>query len=269
MKNLLTRGLTGIFFVAIIIVSLLDLYGALSLFLLISFLGVFEFYTILKKSGNNPYSIPGLIIAVLVYVIITIPAYFTIPLPIHLFLIPVIIIFCIKLLFSSREHLILSISFTLFPIIYIVIPAALFVKIPLITNTSYNHQILWGFFILLWSYDTFAYLSGITLGKHKLFEKISPQKTWEGLIGGMLISLVSAWLVSKWFIEIKLIHWIILSLIISTVGTIGDLTASKFKRTLNVKDSGSIFPGHGGILDRFDSFLLAAPSVYLYLALIS
>ncbi|MBN1186377.1 MAG: phosphatidate cytidylyltransferase [Bacteroidales bacterium] len=269
MKNLLTRGLTGIFFVAIIIATLLNLYSTLSLFLIISFLGVYEFYTLLKKAGNTPYFIAGLIISIVLFICTSIPNYIPVPFQLYLVIIPLFILFGLKLLFSEREHPITNISITIFPIIYVVLPTALFVRIPLLLGSAYSHQILWGFFILLWSYDTFAYLTGISLGRHKLFERISPKKTWEGLIGGVLFSLISAWLVSKWLQQIGLVHWLVISLIISIIGTLGDLTASMMKRSLNTKDSGTIFPGHGGIIDRFDSFLFAAPSVYLYLAILS
>jgi phosphatidate cytidylyltransferase len=113
--------------------------------------------------------------------------------------------------------------------------------------------------------DTFAYLTGVTFGKHRLFERISPKKSWEGFVGGGLAALLSGYVFSLIIPEISLIQWLIFSEITVVFGTFGDLIESLIKRTVHVKDSGNIIPGHGGLLDRFDSMLLAAPSVFIFL----
>lgn len=120
---------------------------------------------------------------------------------------------------------------------------------------------------MLWASDTGAYLAGRTFGKTKLFERHSPKKTWEGSFGGLIISGLAAFILSRFFPGIETWQWLISSVIIVVFGTYGDLTESMLKRSYHIKDSGNIMPGHGGFLDRFDGLLLAAPLVYLFLLL--
>lgn len=124
-----------------------------------------------------------------------------------------------------------------------------------------------GYFLIIWSNDSFAYFAGRLFGKHKLFERISPNKTWEGFFGGMLAGLLCAYILSCYIDFLSRIDWIIIAFIISIFGTLGDLAESKLKRSLQIKDSGNILPGHGGFLDRFDATLLAAPAVFVYIML--
>ncbi len=131
----------------------------------------------------------------------------------------------------------------------------------------FSPGIIIGFLLLLWANDTGAYLTGITLGRHRLMERISPKKSWEGFFGGLVISVVAAWLLSGWLGVVGTSGWIIISIIISIAGTYGDLTESMLKRSMGVKDSGSVMPGHGGFLDRFDSALISFPLVYLFISI--
>jgi phosphatidate cytidylyltransferase len=133
--------------------------------------------------------------------------------------------------------------------------------------TNFYPGIVVGFFILLWANDTGAYLTGITMGRHRLMERISPKKSWEGFIGGMVIAAAAAWLLSDWFGVLDKKGWIIVSVIITIAGTYGDLVESMLKRSIGVKDSGNVLPGHGGFLDRFDSVIISFPMVYLYILL--
>jgi phosphatidate cytidylyltransferase len=135
-------------------------------------------------------------------------------------------------------------------------------------NSENNARIILGFFILIWSNDTFAYLVGRSVGKTKLFQRISPGKTWEGTVGGVICTQGIAYALSIYFTELEPIHWHVVAVIVSVFGTLGDLVESMFKRSLGVKDSGNILPGHGGILDRFDAVLVAAPFVVAYLSLV-
>jgi phosphatidate cytidylyltransferase len=121
-------------------------------------------------------------------------------------------------------------------------------------------------FILIWSSDTFAYLAGKFFGKHKMMPKISPKKTWEGFVGGVILTVILSFFVEKYFAEMRG-NWIVVGLLVSVFAPIGDLVESKLKRNFGVKDSGNIIPGHGGILDRLDSFLICVPIVYLYFIL--
>ncbi|MES2396611.1 MAG: phosphatidate cytidylyltransferase, partial [Bacteroidota bacterium] len=115
--------------------------------------------------------------------------------------------------------------------------------------------------------DSGAYLVGSAIGKHKLFLRVSPGKTWEGSVGGAIASYGVAYLISGWYTSISRLDWMVIATILIVIGTLGDLVKSIFKRSLNVKDSGTILPGHGGILDRFDSLIMSAPFVFTYLYL--
>lgn len=132
-------------------------------------------------------------------------------------------------------------------------------------NSTFAKLLIMGFFILIWVNDSFAYLVGKTIGKNKLFPKVSPKKTWEGTIGGFIFALIAAYFIAKYETNLSLNQWLILAVVIVVSGSLGDLLESKFKRDAGVKDSGAILPGHGGMLDRLDSLVFAAPFVYLTL----
>jgi phosphatidate cytidylyltransferase len=123
-------------------------------------------------------------------------------------------------------------------------------------------------FILIWSSDTFAYLAGRAFGKRKLAPNISPGKTVEGAIGGLIGTMLIGWILFETFGDYRLLDYLIISAIVFVFGTLGDLLVSRLKRTIGIKDSGSLLPGHGGFLDRFDSILIAGPMVYLYISFI-
>ncbi len=118
---------------------------------------------------------------------------------------------------------------------------------------------------MIWVNDSFAFLVGKNFGKRKLFISVSPKKTQEGFLGGLVFALIAAFIISKFNTDFTVVNWLVIAVIVSVIGTIGDLVESKFKRQANIKDSGTIMPGHGGILDRLDSLLFAAPFVYLYI----
>ena len=136
-------------------------------------------------------------------------------------------------------------------------------------HQTFSPLIILGAFILVWTNDTFAYLVGKNFGKQKLFPSISPKKTVEGFLGGLFFASVASYFIATFTETLSFNHWLILSIIISVFGTLGDLIESKFKRQANVKDSGIIMPGHGGLLDRFDSIIFAAPFIYLFLRIIN
>ena len=154
----------------------------------------------------------------------------------------------------------------LFNLGYIVFPFIFLIKIPFVNNDFKPITII-GIFILIWANDTFAYIIGKTWGKNKLFELVSPKKTIEGFIGGMLFTIIFAFILYKSNFIFNFENWIYIAFIVSIFGTLGDLFESKLKRIAKVKDSGNIMPGHGGLLDRLDSVIYVAPLVYLYLIL--
>jgi phosphatidate cytidylyltransferase len=170
-------------------------------------------------------------------------------------------------LYEKERNPLENISSGVFGILYITLPLSLLNGINLNHSGDFAYLVLC-IFLLIWTNDTFAYLSGLSFGKHKLFERISPKKTWEGFFGGFVAVLVVAWFIFPLLKEMGRIEWIILAAIISISSVFGDFAESLFKRAANLKDSGNIMPGHGGILDRIDSLLFVAPVVYIYLQLI-
>lgn len=149
-------------------------------------------------------------------------------------------------------------------IIYIIIPFAL-LNIVAIHGALFNPVLVLGFVLSVWSYDTLAYFTGSIFGKHKMFEHISPNKTWEGFVGGSAGAVICCFIFSKYSKELSLAEWIGVAAIIIIFGTMGDLLESKFKRSLQLKDSSRILPGHGGFLDRFDAMIMAIPFLFLYI----
>jgi phosphatidate cytidylyltransferase len=173
---------------------------------------------------------------------------------------------CIVFLFDNKNLKVDSFSKFAYLIGYIILPFIIITKIPFGIK-GYNPNILISIFILIWTNDTFAYLVGKSIGKHKLFERISPKKTIEGFLGGIGFALIASYFISKYFLMLpdkNTYIWLIIAVIVGVFGTIGDLVESKFKRISEKKDSGNIMPGHGGILDRLDSVIFVAPIIFLF-----
>ena len=274
MKNLLQRTLTGIVFVSIIIGCISwNKWSTAILFLFFSTLGTIEFYQILKKRELSNNSIYGSVVNVVIYSLMTLAFIDVIHFE-YLFIgIPFLIFLVLMELFSKDDIPYQNISSTLFALFYITLPfsalnylsfnSMIYEKIELSTNWS----LLAGYFIILWTSDSMAYIVGRLIGKHKLFERISPGKTWEGFFGGIVFSVLAGYLFA-YFTDSSMLHWMIMAVIISVFGTLGDLSESLLKRSGDVKDSGTILPGHGGVLDRFDGILFSAPLILAYLLFI-
>jgi phosphatidate cytidylyltransferase len=147
---------------------------------------------------------------------------------------------------------------------YVIFSMAFLVLLPVYKGT-YNPNLMISILVMIWVNDSFAFLVGKNFGKTKLFVSVSPKKTIEGFIGGLVFALIAGYIISTFNKDFTITNWLIIALIVSVIGTIGDLVESKFKRQANIKDSGNIMPGHGGMLDRLDSLLFAAPFVYLYI----
>ena len=163
-----------------------------------------------------------------------------------------------------------NLAFTILGLFYIALPYSLFNFIVFNHfNAEYSFGLLLCLFAFNWTNDTGAYLFGITLGKHRLFERISPKKSWEGAVGGALSVVGIAFLFAHLLPYISLINWIILGLIVCVFGVFGDLVESLLKRSLNIKDSGTLLPGHGGFLDRFDAVIFSTPAFFAYVYVIS
>jgi phosphatidate cytidylyltransferase len=236
----------------------------------------YEYFLIIRNTGLKPQMIAGMVTGAAAYILATLIAAGILPVKFFLILIPLVVISMIAELYRLQDKPFDSLAHTIFSIFYTVLPFSMFpfvafshAGLPSLLpheNIIFSPGIIIGFFILLWANDTGAYLAGITLGKHWLMERISPKKSWEGFIGGTILTVLMAWLLSDWLGVIGTGKWIIVALLIAFAGTFGDLIESMLKRSIGVKDSGTILPGHGGFLDRFDSTLLSFPLVFLFIS---
>ena len=178
-----------------------------------------------------------------------------------------LILIAVITLFKFTKELYFENGKLIFTVIYTVLPFSFALGLPHFStiDNTFTLEVLF-LFILIWSSDTFAYIAGRLLGKHKMAPKISPKKTWEGFAGGVVLTLILSFFIEKFHPELRG-NWIIVGFLIAVFAPLGDLVESQLKRTFGVKDSGNIIPGHGGILDRLDSFIICVPVVYLYFIL--
>lgn len=260
MSNLITRAASGIIYIVIFLAAILfskESYVILTT--IFGLLSVWEF----SKLTNLKSVVPYIFTAFLGYAayakneneLIWIVLLFTLVCSIRL----IFYLYSEKKTYPTHnfEKLDLSVRYIAFSFFFLLL-------IPFTTG-QYNPYIIIGVLILIWINDSFAYLIGKNFGKHKLFEKVSPRKTIEGFFGGLIFSIICAVVLSKYIAVFSILNWIVIAIIVSVFGTLGDLVESKFKRQANVKDSGNIMPGHGGILDRLDSLFFLSPFVYLYI----
>lgn len=273
MSNLITRAITGILFVIVLVGSiLLSPYTFILVFSLVCGFMLVEFYKLMNAhQGVNINVWTNMIGGLLLFLgsavysngwegkICYIPylAYL-----LYLF---------IHELYGKKPEPIRNWAYALLGQIYIALPLSLLNLIAFLDidgTTRYRPLLLLGLFVFIWLNDTGAYVVGSRIGKRRLFERISPKKSWEGFFGGIVFSLAGGFIFSLFMKDISLVHWLVMALIVSIFSTWGDLSESLLKRTIGVKDSGTKLPGHGGFLDRFDSVLLACPAVVIYFELI-
>lgn len=266
-----TRAITGFFFVIVMLASVLLGHYVFGIFyLLLSAFALYEFYGLVKQTGIKPNQSAGIVYGVLVYAVFALITYKNTPANHKLLFILMLtsggIFF--QELFKKSEAPFTNIAYTFTGIIYAIVPFTFFHALAYLGG-SFNFHIPLAFLIMLWANDTGAYLSGYFFGRTKLFERHSPKKTWEGFVGGVIISALAGYIISIYYRDLAADRWITMAVLIGCFGTLGDLVESMFKRSINVKDSGGLLPGHGGLLDRFDGLLLSAPIVYAYLYLIT
>lgn len=272
---MLTRAITGFLFILTIMAGVyFNAVIALCLFTLIIVLGIDEFYGLVKKSKTiQPSKFWGILTGLVSIIIIGLIIFNMVA--VKFIFISVLMIFLTFLieLYRKKDNPFINVAYTILSMIYIVLPFAMLFHLGYYSDNQfsdeYSFQIILGFFLLLWTNDTGAYLAGRFFGRHKLFERISPKKTWEGSIGGGILTMAIAYILSIFFLNLSLNSWLVLGFFVAIFGGLGDLVESMLKRSLNIKDSGNLLPGHGGILDRFDGLLLSLPFIYSYLYLIS
>jgi phosphatidate cytidylyltransferase len=258
MNETLTRALSGVLYITILIsATLLNFNTFLALFGILLMLTVSEFCDLVKLPKR--ITVPIVLLAFIAFsffiqsqIIVLVFWAFTFLISIKAML----------FLFEDKEVELSITSKYLYLLGYIVFPFFLITRLPL-TDNVFNPKIIIGLFILIWINDTMAYVVGKSIGKNKLFERISPKKTIEGFLGGLVFSVIFSVFIAQYYILQHIYIWVIIALLVGVLGTIGDLIESKFKRVAGVKDSGKIMPGHGGILDRLDSIIFVGPFVFL------
>lgn len=293
MNETLKRSISGAIYIILLLASIL--FSTESFFILFGIfliIAIYEFCSLIQI-----HKTPSIIFGILLYTSVTLISsynkittdtinkllntdfYFSINtkhLEIILLAITLVVsIKCILFLFYDKIQNTSISSKYLYLLGYIILPFIFITKISFGVK-DYNPKIIIGLFILIWTNDTFAFIVGKSVGRNKLFEKISPKKTIEGFIGGVVFSILAGYLISKYYIkaspqfsEKSILIWTSIALIVGIFGTIGDLIESKFKRIAGVKDSGAIMPGHGGILDRLDSVIFVAPIIFLFYQIIN
>ncbi|WP_100610773.1 phosphatidate cytidylyltransferase [Confluentibacter lentus] len=268
MKEIIVRSFSGLLYVLLLLISFKFQIALIIALFIFGMICLVEFNKLIQLKSRVPY-----IIFIVLY---TIFGYWQLAsnsrgldesTQILMVLSIFVNLFLIKDLFSEKTIPLFSSKRFILTTFYI---SSAFVFLILIAHfhKEYNPYILLGSFVLVWTNDTFAFLIGKKFGKQKLFEKISPKKTVEGFLGGLFFSCIASYFIATFTQTLSFTSWLILSIIVSVFGTLGDLIESKFKRQANVKDSGAIMPGHGGLLDRLDSIIFAAPIIYLFLRIL-
>jgi phosphatidate cytidylyltransferase len=265
MNNTLTRAISGAVYVLLLIsATLYSPYSFLLLFGLFLLLAVFEFCRLTQIKNTLPIAIAG--IGYIFFNIDNIVFNIENPNKTNQILMLLGAIFvsvkALLFLFEPNNKPIHQGSKYVYLTGYVILPFIIISKLPFVTN-NYNPKIIISLFILIWTNDTFAFIVGKSIGKNKLFERISPKKTIEGFLGGLIFSILAGLIIAQYYTEESFFKWATIALLVGIFGTIGDLIESKFKRIAGVKDSGNIMPGHGGVLDRLDSIIFVAPIIYL------
>jgi phosphatidate cytidylyltransferase len=254
MKQLLIRSLGGLIVVGAIILSVYNEWAMLLVAMLIAAGSMLEVFSIARRKGIFSERIVPILFSMLALIAIK----FDFSLRFLVLLLPVV---AIIELYRNKVTPLENICVSVGNVIYVLVPMLLLIFF----RESIDRYFLLAYFVIVWTNDVGAYLVGMSIGKHRLFERISPKKSWEGFWGGVLfsvaVSLIAGYMIHN---EVSL-WWAGLGVIISVSGVWGDLIESMFKRSVQMKDSGSIIPGHGGFLDRFDAVFVSAPIVFIYL----
>ena len=276
MKNLIVRSITGVLFVAAIVVCFLNPLAMAFLFAVVTGLTLWEFTGLVNnREGVDTNRFICTVAGVYLFLAITGFTSGQTPSTVFIPYLITIIYLLVAELYAKNPDPVQTWAYTMMSQLYIAVPLSM-ISVLAFRSTSegvaYAYLMPLSVFVFLWINDSGAYCCGSLLGRHKLFPRVSPGKSWEGSIGGAVFVAAAAALV--WHLsdshgvndlQLSLVQWIGLGLVVVVFGTWGDLVESLFKRTLGIKDSGNILPGHGGMLDRFDSSLLAFPAVVVYL----
>lgn len=269
-RNIITRGVAGVVYIAILLFGILhNKYSFVIVFGLILVLALNEFFRLIEQKTPHLISklfniISGLAIFISAYLFLDGKSILALPISALAYLLALLV----SAIIINRTDIFNTIIYSAFGHLYITLPFCLLLLISYeykLANTIYHYAFVLAVFVFIWINDTFAFATGITMGKNKLLERISPKKTIEGFVGGIFFTMLAGVGFSFLFTEYNIFFWVGFALITSLFATLGDLFESLIKRTYNVKDSGQLIPGHGGILDRIDSLLFVIPAIYIYL----
>lgn len=272
MKKLIIRGTTGIIFVALLVSSIIySQYSFAILFAAVTGLAINEFCNIIHSYKKTTFcTLPAVLGGVYLFLALFATTFMNVTKPVALFA-PYILLcmyMFIRELYRKEGGALNNYAYFSLSQLYIALPFALLNILATYGTDGYNYILPLAIFIFLWSNDTGAFCVGCTIGKHKMFERISPKKSWEGFAGGAITAILAGRVVSLFFDVLSTWEWMGMAAVVVAAGTLGDLIESCMKREMGIKDSGNILPGHGGILDRFDSTILAVPGVIIYLYLL-
>jgi phosphatidate cytidylyltransferase len=268
-SNLTQRIITGIAGAAVILFAVaFSEWSYFAVFFIICFLSLREFYALSGLDGMIPQRVLGTVSGMAVFVLSFLIERGDLVHQHYFLLFPMAsLVYMIKLYKKFERKPFTNIAFTFLGIFYVAVPFAL-LNIAAFENGTYNFQIMIGCLLILWATDTGAYFAGTFFGKRKLFERISPKKSWEGALGGAILAMAFALGLSYYFHSLALWQWICIATIVIVGGVYGDLVESLLKRSIEIKDSGDSLPGHGGFLDRFDGLLISAPFIVAFLELV-
>jgi phosphatidate cytidylyltransferase len=267
-SNFVQRSLTGAIFVTT--VAGCTLFSQWSFFILlftVNFLCLLEFFELLLPDKGWFEKYLAIIAGSVIYIMFALIFSADLSLAWYYHIIPIFLFMFIIKLYEKTNTEFTTLAYQILGLLYITMPLVMLTKIGYMNSFEYSAGLPMGFFLLLWTSDTGAYLAGRSMGKNKLFERISPKKTWEGSIGGLILVSIVAYVLSRFdlFDAVNTIDWLIIGFLTVVFGSYGDLFESLLKRNLHIKDSGTILPGHGGVLDRFDGLFLSVPAIFFYL----
>lgn len=270
-KNELVQRVIAAFFGALIIISsiLIGKWTFFAVFLFIALITQWEFYRLVRSQSFIPMRVLGVSVGAVLFAMTFLIEAEILPFKYYFVLLPFsALIYFFKLYKKNEESPFINIAFFFLGIIYCALPFSLLNVAAFASKSGeYSYQIIIGILMILWCSDTGAYFAGVRFGKTKLFERVSPKKSWEGSIGGSVFALTAASIFAYYFEDLEVWQWITVAIIIIVAGTYGDLVESMFKRSIHIKDSGHSIPGHGGFLDRFDGLLLSMPFIVVFLEL--
>lgn len=281
MKNLGVRTASGLILGIVMLGAIYwSIWSFGALLALLVMVGMSEFYALMEKQGSAPQRLIGTITGL---VLLALNFYFAYCIAYEqglvvlgdspwlerglAFLLLLLPLMLVCELFRRREHPGADVGVTLLGVVYVALPFSLMSFIPVVGGMGWQPGVMLAYVFIIWGNDVFAYLVGMTLGRHRLCERLSPKKSWEGFFGGLL-GAVAMGLLAAHLLDADYLRWALLALVAAIMAVLGDLAESMFKRAAGVKDSGRLIPGHGGVLDRFDAMLLSAPFVLVYMLIV-